>query len=122
MNKPTKHIAPSLLTLEQMREIVAAADSIEHYRTQLAELTENLATGHVNWSALPLLLGGMNEAFAKFRSAATPITHRAPERPPTPPQPVDAPEDKSKGKTDGERFQKPKANSAPLSAARPNQG
>lgn len=74
------------MSLEQMREIVAAADSIEGYRTQLGQLAEKLATGQVNWTALPLFMLAMNEAFAKFRGATLPSTHRdrAPEQSATP--------------------------------------
>lgn len=95
------------LTIEQMREIVAAANLLKGYRDELAQLEENLATGNVDWLALPPFMAGLDQVFTRMRSPETtqpakdparkaqkkkPKSARA--RKPTPP--TDAPEDDKK--------------------------
>ncbi len=74
-------------TLEQMREIVETANSIEVYREELATIAVQLATGGVNWAALPRLKTDLDEAFAQFRSAPILREPKDESEPPPPPPP-----------------------------------
>ncbi len=101
-------------TLEQMREIVETANSIEVYREELATIAVQLATGGVNWAALPRLKTDLDEAFAQFRSA--PILREPKDEsdgePPPPPPPPPPPE-AIKNEDEQEKPSHPSARSGP---------